>query len=743
MTFGREKRLLLGWMALLAPLPLPFNEVLEWPVLFVYLALVVHFLGRAEDPTHSWLENRTLNALGLLYLPVLAVDAWMGAQRGQMVTSLLHLTLFVLIVKLYSVRQEKEKWHVLLALFFLFVAAMATSSNITVMLYLLAALVFGLWALARLAELHMLAALGLKNEVDSAPPGKHLAGLPRPRRGGLLGILAIVLLAVPIFAALPRVPQPFLTGRGAANLSMTRASGFSDEVSLDFSGNIRTSREIAMRVRYSRNVPRPEELRFKGAAYDIFQNRRWLRDNDLAQEIFATREGRYQLGDGAAVANALVYLEPIQSNSLLLPSETVALAGMGKVAGRLYRDGGGALALPFAGRRETTLEYVVELADSPSLHGVLESPGPDGPIPAALDVSAVTPRMAELARRVMNEPATNSVEEKIRRLERHLLTEYGYTLNISDEGGDPIEDFLFVKKVGHCEYFATAMVLLLRSEGIPARFVTGFLGAEPNALEDLHVVRQSNAHAWVEAYSPELGWQVYDPTPPDGRPGLADSNLLLWIRQAYESIAFRWDRWVLTYGAEDQSDLRESVRELFAKTSRFFKDLFGLEDDAAAEAPLETELAAAIESLEGPVPAATVGGTEKLSAALLVLLVAGGAFALLWRRRDRSARAAYLGLRRLLEKAELGIGPATAPLELQRQLLALAPAEEPAVARLIALYLRESFAGEPPGPAEETEIRDAKQRLQQALRQALKQRRLAAARLDRQAVKVPIIPPTS
>lgn len=744
MTFGREKRLLLGWMALLAPLPLPFNEVLEWPVLFVYLALVVHFLGRAEDPTHSWLENRTLNALGLLYLPVLAVDAWMGAQRGQMVTSLLHLTLFVLIVKLFSVRQEKEKWHVMLAIFFLFVAAMATSSNIAVMLYLLAALVFGLWALARLAELHMLAALGLKNEVAAAPPGNRLVGLPRPRRGGLLGILAIVLLAVPIFAALPRASQPFLTGRGAGNLSMTRASGFSDEVSLDFSGNIRTSREIALRVKYSQNVPRPEELRFKGAAYDIYRNRRWLRDNDLAEEIFSmSRDGRFELGEGTKVANALVYLEPIQSDSLLIPAEAIVLAfGTSKGPGRLYRDGGGGLMLPFSGRRQTTLEYVIELAAKPNLQGVLARPGENGPTPAALDVSAVTPRMAELARQVMGSGDEVGVDEKILRLERHLLNEYGYTLNISDEGGDPIEDFLFVKKVGHCEYFATAMVLLLRSEGIPARFVTGFLGAEPNAIEDMHVVRQSNAHAWVEAYSPERGWQVYDPTPPGGRPGLAEGNLLLWIRQAYESVAFRWDRWVLTYGAEDQGDLRKRVQELLAKTSRFFKDLLGLEGGEAEQPSLETELATVLSSDE-PISSTAMGGTEKLSVALLAFLVVGGAFALLWRRRDPSARAAYLDLRRLLEKAELGISPATAPLELQRQLLMLAPAEEPAAARLIALYLHESFAGEKPGPAEQTEIRDTKLRLQRALRAALKQRRLAAARLDRKAVKVPIIPPTS
>ena len=104
--------------------------------------------------------------------------------------------------------------------------------------------------------------------------------------------------------------------------------------------------------------------------------------------------------------------------------------------------------------------------------------------------------------------------------------------------GDPIGDFLFRYRSGHCEYFATAMVLMLRSQGIPARFVTGFLGGENNRL-GYYIVRQSNAHAWVEAYLPDSGWTVFDPTPPAGRPAVAQRSLWSAIRQAYDFMGAR------------------------------------------------------------------------------------------------------------------------------------------------------------------------------------------------------------
>ncbi len=737
MTFAREKRLLLGWLALLAPLPLPFNEVLEWPLLFLYLLAVIHFLGRAEDPTRRWLDNRALNGLGLAYLPILAFDAWRGMQSGQMVTTLLHLILFVLLAKLYSVRQEKEKWHVLLAVFFVFVAAMATSSNFTIAIYLLAVLGLGLLALARLSELHMRAALGITEgagggraarETESAPASR-FAGMPRPRRGALLAIVMVALLAAPIFAALPRLAQPFLTGRGAGNLGMSRVSGFSDEVTLDFSGRIRTSRQIAMRLLVEPPVERPEELRFKGAAYDIYRNRRWLRDNDLTDEM-RPKDGVFQLDEGPEAAAATIFLEPMDSGSLLVPSETLSVSFP---AGPklLYIDGGGGLILPFSGRqRRESLEYRVGLGRQTVVRGLLEHPGAEGG-PAALDVSAVTPRMAELARRVMGE---GSAEEKIRRLERHLLSEYGYTLDITDEGGDPIEDFLFVKKVGHCEYFATAMVLLLRAEGIPARFVSGFLGAESNPIESLLVVRQSSAHAWVEAYSPERGWQVYDPTPPAGRAGQAQVGPGLWARQLYEFIAFRWDRYVLTYGAEDQGGLRQRLQTFFAGTLERLKALFRGEETPAPRAPLEGQ---PLGEMEGePGTPARAGGLEALSAGLVAALVLAAAALLLWRRRPRTATAAYLELRRLLAAAELEVSAATPPLELRALMRRLAPARSAAADRLIELYLAEAFGGRALTADETSELAGLRKDLETALRECLselrRQRRTGAPRLAEQ-----------
>ena len=118
MSFLREKRLLLGYLALGAPLPLPFNEVLEWPVLFLYWLLVIVFIRRAENPALKPLSNTHLNILGTLYLPVLVFDLWSALSRGQLVPTLLHMILFVLLVKLFAIRQEKDKWQILLAIFF-------------------------------------------------------------------------------------------------------------------------------------------------------------------------------------------------------------------------------------------------------------------------------------------------------------------------------------------------------------------------------------------------------------------------------------------------------------------------------------------------------------------------------------------------------------------------------------------------------------------------------------------------
>ena len=96
----------------------------------------------------------------------------------------------------------------------------------------------------------------------------------------------------------------------------------------------------------------------------------------------------------------------------------------------------------------------------------------------------------------------------------YLKTRFGYTLQLPRTPvNDPIANFLFERKQGHCEYFASSMAVMLRTLGIPSRVVNGFRSDEFNDLTGNYVVRAKDAHSWVEAYFPGYGWQTFDPTP--------------------------------------------------------------------------------------------------------------------------------------------------------------------------------------------------------------------------------------
>src|SRR5204863_9121503 len=99
------------------------------------------------------------------------------------------------------------------------------------------------------------------------------------------------------------------------------------------------------------------------------------------------------------------------------------------------------------------------------------------------------------------------------------LSKFRYTLELpSQRQKDPVAFFLFERKAGHCEYFASAMAILLREEGVPSRIVTGFRGGEWNELTGNFIVRAKDAHSWVEVYFPGVGWYAFDPTQQDNLP---------------------------------------------------------------------------------------------------------------------------------------------------------------------------------------------------------------------------------
>lgn len=674
MSFAREKRLLLGILALLAPLPLPFNQVLEWPVFFVFTALLIYFLHRVERGIETCLPNWLLNVLGLIYFPILFVDLQAAFYRGRIVMALLHLILFLVVVKLYSLRREKDKWHLTVAIFFVFIGAMATSSHVAVVLYLIAFLITGLLLLARFAHLHVLAATR-DQDVETAIP---------VRRPLLLGSLLILVLAIPLFAAMPRFRQPFVFGESSGGSGLIRSTGFSDSVDLNLTSTIRGNRDVALRVQFD-DERDGDSLRFKAATYAAYRDRQWHRDRASVRLLSpsSSRDQLFRLDGGETAASATVYLEPISSSSLVLPLETLALR-LETLPPMLTLglDAGGAVSLPWSPPR--SIRYQVELAEEPVHTAILRDEHGRN---LALDETGISERMRQLASEAMAGADDDSA--RIARLEEYLLTNYEYTLDfVGRDGQNPLEDFLFVYRSGHCEYFASAMVLLLRSQGIPATLVTGFLGAEYNPIEGYFIVRQQNAHAWVEAYSPLHGWRAYDPTPPEGRPAIAEQSLSLLLSQLYDYMTFRWDRYVLTYGAEDQVGLFDRVREqLRAWRESLRRWLDG--DEEPAPSPSSPEV------VGEPMGEPAIWQPKRpwwIAASALTVLFAAYVW---WRRRTPlSAETAYRRLRRRLERAGLEIAESLPPLQLEERARQRFPSTAEALRQVVELYLRESFAGQ-------------------------------------------------
>jgi hypothetical protein len=177
--------------------------------------------------------------------------------------------------------------------------------------------------------------------------------------------------------------------------------------------------------------------------------------------------------------------------------------------------------------------------------------------------SDLDPRVDELAETVTAN-VTNRYDAA-RAVERYLQTQFGYTLEQKASGDNPLADFLFNVREGHCEYFATAMAIMLRTQGIATRVVNGFQRGEYNDTADVFVVRERNAHSWVEVYFPETeSWITFDPTPAAGQnfagsfAGITDQ-----FRKYMEALETFWIQYFVAFDNQEQRSLFVSVRRGF------------------------------------------------------------------------------------------------------------------------------------------------------------------------------------
>lgn len=387
---------------------------------------------------------------------------------------------------------------------------------------------------------------------------------------GLLSLPVLVITAL-LFLTFPRFGLGFL-GRLPGGVSM---GGFTDEVRIGDLDETRREETVVLRLEPFGGESRPAVLKLKlrGAAFDTYAGDTWTKSGERDWRALRHQGHDYPITQALVDADTIgfeVLLEPLEPPYLFVPAGTglirtypVGKQGLVKVR-RLEANRLGMIR--YSDDAKVGIRYRVYLTDLARRQVVPELGAGDAEADPAryLQLPPNADRLATLARQLAG---AGDAATRARRLAARLKGEYRYADRL-DPGADrgagatPLERFLFARRSGTCEHFATALTLLLRAEGIPARMVTGFASAEWNPIGEYYAVRARAAHAWTEARI-DGRWITLDATPPNPRAGPRQepSTLALML----DALRMRWHRHVVGYDISSQLEVVEQLRRLWAR----------------------------------------------------------------------------------------------------------------------------------------------------------------------------------
>lgn len=364
-------------------------------------------------------------------------------------------------------------------------------------------------------------------------------------------VLLMLVLSVLMFLFVPRMQMGFLRAGGG---SAVHVAGFSDSVKLGEVGEILQGRGRVMRVRVDGDIGLlPKDPYWRGIALDNFDGITWRQAGTYA-DYYRTLPMRYMADKTPYDSNIVQHytLENIDSIVLFAIPDVRA---MQTSLGTVLRDYSGSFATE---EKQSRMDYVVYSRFRVPNPLVLDAEThvlPKRLEKIYLQLPELAPEVKALAEKI-TENTTGSFQ-RVKKIEQYLRSEYEYTLEPKSEGKSPLVDFLFVKKAGHCEYFASAMVMLTRSLGIPSRLINGFMGGELNPVGGYYVVRQSDAHSWVEVWFEKSGWVRFDPTPAGAQSAAASRSdtLLEKLSHYVDYFEMEWYYFVLDYDLRSQVEL--------------------------------------------------------------------------------------------------------------------------------------------------------------------------------------------
>lgn len=504
-------------------------------------ALLVAGVLRVKLPDR-WVTAATVAYIGFYPLDYLYIS-------GEFIPATVHLVFFVALARLLTARTDRDYFYVKVIAFLELLAASILSSNLNFFLFLGLFVLFGVATFAsseiRRSAHHIqrVSRLGLKAF------GWRLSAL------SIVVSIGILALTSGMFFLLPRTARAAFRHLAPERFHLP---GFSNEVTLGQIGELKQNNMAVMHVRvYSGQ--RPINLKWRGAALGHFDGHKWSNPRSERQVLrvesnaVILADDRQRLRAGGERIGYEVRVQAVGSDALFFAGIPEA---MHIAAPLIIRNAGDSYRLAFGG--SDGLHYVA-FSYLPGLDDTFKADAlPAAQRKAYLELPPFDPRIGALARDVTTGEITD--EERAEAIEQHLRRHYGYTTELpSAEAPDPVANFLFYRRKGHCEYFASAMAMMLRSIGIPSRVVTGFQSGVLNPLSEWYVVRASDAHSWVEAWLPRKGWTTFDPTPPDPRA----ARLSLWTKLGLyiDAAETFWQDWVLNYDVEQQVMLAQRMEE--------------------------------------------------------------------------------------------------------------------------------------------------------------------------------------
>lgn len=470
----------------------------------------------------AWYQQRSGRTLSGRILTPASILLFLYYASGMNRDNLLSVTANLLVMFL-SVRLVGEKsGRNYLQIFALALFCLAASS-----LYNLSALfLVYLLALLLLLAVSLVVLTFHAHDADLAlehPQLKKVLGV-----AGLMPVAALPILLV-LFVILPRTQFPLwdFLNRGGGN-----RAGFSDQVKPGAAASVTEVKAVVLRAT-SPKVPE-NRLYWRGIVLNALEGNAWVR-------VPGPQE-RSMVPGSAEQVRQEIYPEPSNSPYLValnIPRQIIGLRSANEAD------------VVFKARapldKRVKYEAVSTLSDLVRVNGGIDRD-------FYLEVPAqVSPRMREAARQLSQSGGSDA--DKLRLLERFVRSQrISYATSGLPVGNNALDDFLFGKKRGSCEFFASSSAILLRLAGVPARLVGGYRGGNYNQMGGYYQVTEDMAHVWVEAYLDGKGWVTVDPTAWSigfGRQAALGDTLRMYA----DALGFYWNKAVISYDLDRQISL--------------------------------------------------------------------------------------------------------------------------------------------------------------------------------------------